>query len=441
MTIQNYLRKYIQMQFLHIWAIAIVLSINLYSAETRENISEYVKKVLPSIVKIKVQLNMPLNEESELISVDTGGSGFVLDSEHHIVTNAHVIGDGKKIVIIDQNNLEYPATLIAKDDKTDIAVLNVPTFNAPVLLENNASQSSAGDAVFAIGSPFSLGHSVSLGIISAVERFLPNYPYIHFIQTDAAINPGNSGGTLFNIDGELIGMTSTYFSKQGGYTNIAFAIPIADVHRVTDRLLKQKQIMRGYMGAELLLSDRISRKFGVISSIFISRIEPNSPADNAGLKTGDIITAINGNKINDGGELHRLLEDSSPDQSLSLTLLRDKNYKTLMIKLGITPLEKKEVTNVGLADICEKNGLVLREISDEIEVIISFGIAKTVGIDSKDIITQINGIPVKAIQDLNTQLNKLKETEIALLTIKRNGYITTLPFGNKAAIKGYITKN
>lgn len=428
------------MKCLQLWIITFLLPIFSFASEPIFNISDHVKRVLPSIVKIKVQQTMPINDESELTSADTGGSGFVLDNEHHVVTNAHVIADGKKIVIIDNHNIEYPATLIAKDEKTDIALLNVPTFDATVLLENNTSL-SAGDGVFAIGLPYSLGHSVSLGIISAVDRFLPNYPYIHFIQTDAAINPGNSGGALFNINGELIGMTSIYFSKQGGYTNIAFALPITDVHRVAERLLNQKQIERGYMGAELLLSERISRKLGVISSVFISRIEPNSPAEAAGLKTGDIITAFNGNTINDGGELHRFLERSSPEDRITLSLIRDKQHKTVMIKLGSTPFEKKEVTNIGSADASEKNGLILRETSVGIEVLVSYATAKTVGIDPKDIILQINGIPIKTIQELNTQLSKLKEMEIALITIKRNENTIIVPIGSKSAIKGYVSRN
>lgn len=427
------------MKLLLLWGIAFILSITSFAAEPIFTISDHVKRVLPSIVKIKVQQTVPINDESELTSADSGGSGFVLDGEHHIVTNAHVVADGKKIVVIDNHNIEYPATLIAKDEKTDIAILNVPTFNAPVLSANNTS--SAGDGVFAIGSPYSLGHSVSLGIISAVERFLPNYPYIHFIQTDAAINPGNSGGALFNLNGELIGMTSTYFSKQGGYTNIAFAIPITDVHRVSERLLNQKKIERGYMGTELLLSERISRKLGYPSSVFISRIEPNSPAEIAGLKTGDVITAFNGNSINDGGELHRFLESSSPEETITLTLIRDKQQKILVIKLANTPLEKKEITNINSADASEKNGLILKETSSGIEVLLSYATAKTVGIDPQDIITQINGTPIKTIQDLNTQLSKLKETEIAQITIKRNTTIITLPIGSKAAIKGYVSRN
>lgn len=420
--------------------ILMLLSCLSVASEPFIGVSEKVKSVLPSIVKIKVQKSEPIGDDSELTASDSGGSGFIFDNEHHIVTNAHVIGEAKKIAIIDQENNEYSAVLVAKDDKTDIAVLKSTAFNAPVLLENNGSAAS-GDGIFAIGSPFSLGHSVSFGIIGAINRFLPNYPYLHFIQIDAAINPGNSGGPLFNQQGELIGMVSTYFSKQGSYTNIAFALSITDVHRIASRLIEEKKIIRGYLGAEMLISERLSRKLGYKSSVLISRIEPNSPAKISGLKSGDIIIGFNDSLLNDGGEFHRFLERSHPDETILLTIVRDKQRKTVNVKLRSTPIEKKEKTNVGTADISEKLGLILREENSEIEVILSYGMAKTVGIDPKDKIVEINDIEVKTIQEFNIQLNKLKEAEIAFVTIKRDAGILLLPLGNKAALKAYVSRN
>jgi serine protease Do len=274
-----------------------------------------------------------------------------------------------------------------------------------------------------------------------LNRFLPNYPYVSFIQTDAAINPGNSGGALFNLKGEIIGMVSTYLSKQGGYTNIAFAIGIDDVHRIAQRLINEKKIERGYLGAEMLVSERVSRKFGYKSSILLTPIEPNSPAEIGSLNAGDIIIGLDGKEFEDGGELHRLLERSYPDQNISITLIRDKQRKNITVTLGSAPLPKKEITNISTADACEKLGLILNENSMGIEVVTSYSIAKTTGFSPADEILTINGISVNTIQALNTQLNKLKETEIALLSVKRNGTVLTLPLGSKAAIKGYTTKN
>lgn len=421
-----------------------ILIIFLYglsiAAEPFIGLSEQVKNVLPSIVKIKVQKSEPTGDENELTAGDSGGSGFILDNNSHIVTNAHVIGDAKKIAIIDYQNNEYSAVLVAKDDKTDIALLKSTAFNAPSLLENNSTV-SPGDGAFAIGSPFSLGHSVSYGIVGAINRFLPNYPYIRFIQIDAAINPGNSGGPLFNQQGELIGMVSTYFSKQGSYTNIAFAIPIADIHRIATHLIEEKKITRGYLGAELLSSERISRKLGQKTSVFVSRVEPNSPAQESGLRTGDLIIGFNAILLNDAGELHRYLEQSRPNEIVTLTVIRERQRQNITIKLGSIPAQKKETINAGTADSSEKLGLILREENSEVEVIFSYGMAKMVGINPKDRIKEINGAEIRSIQEFNTQLSKLKEGEIALVKIKRESSTLVLPIGNKTALKVYSTQN
>ncbi|MDD2267223.1 trypsin-like peptidase domain-containing protein [Sulfuricurvum sp.] len=426
---------------IRLFLFTLILTYSLSAMEPLFSISAQVKKVLPSIVKIKVQKNGLSSDENELISTDAGGSGFVLDSDHHLVTNTHVIGEGKKIAIIDQKNVEYIANLIAKDDKTDIAVLEAPAFNAPELIDGNTTALSAGDGVFVIGSPYSLDHSVSLGIISAIERFLPNYPYIHFIQTDAAVNPGNSGGAIFDLKGELVGMTSTYFSRQGGYTNIAFAIPIEEVRRIAHHLLNEKKIVRGYLGAELLISERLSRKMGYQASTFVTKIDNNSPADNAGLQSGDLIVAVDSENFKDSGDLHRILEHSHPGETITLTYVRDKQLKMATIILGIPSDEQKELNNLGMGDASEKLGLLVQEGNEGIEVITTFATAKITGLRAKDIILQFNTIPIKTIDVLNSHLSRLKDTEIAFFTIKRENTIITLPIGQKTALKGYLSKN
>lgn len=420
--------------------IALILLTLIYSvsiaSEPTMNLTEHVKAVLPSVVKIKVQKSEVNRDESELTATDSGGSGFILNEQSYIVTNAHVIGDGKKISVIDYQNNEFLAYLVAKDDKTDIAILQSYGLNTPALAKANRDV-NIGEGVFAVGSPFSLGHSVSYGIVGAVNRFLPNYPYLQFIQIDAAINPGNSGGPLFNQKGELIGMVSTYFSKQGSYTNIAFAMPITDIHRIAAHLIEEKKITRGYFGADLLSSERISRKLGQRTSVFVSRIEPNSPAHESGLQTGDLIIGFNEIALNDGGEFHRYLEQSHPDEIVTLTIIREKQHKNIIIKLGSAITPKKEIINAGTADSSEKLGLILREENSEIEVVFTYGMAKIVGINPKDRIKEINGIETSSLQECNTQLSKLKEGEIALVKIKRENSNLVVPIGNKTALKAY----
>lgn len=421
-------------------AIGLFTATAVIGSDIPVNLSSHIKNALPSVVKIKIQRGEGTDEESDLIAFDGGGSGFVFDNEHHIMTNAHVVKDAKKIVIIDQNQYEYPALVIGKDDKTDIALLVSPTFNAPALKVGNSSELTIGDGVFAIGSPFSLGHSVSYGIVSMTGRYLSNYPYIPFIQTDASINPGNSGGAVFNLQGEVIAMASTFYSRQGGYTNIGFAIPADDFRRIGEKLIRDKKIIRGYLGAELILSEKISRRYGSANGIFISRILPNSPASKAGLKAGDMVVKINNNSIRNGGELHRYLENSNPGDTVLLTLLRNK--LDVNITLQSEPENRIDVTtNGGTGDPAEKIGLIVSESDNGIKVLATHSGAKTAGIDPGDKIIQINSTTVKTIKELNTQLGKLKESEIGLLTLMREDEKIVLPIGSKTALKVYSTQN
>jgi serine protease Do len=423
-----------------------LLSIFLYCslyAEASINITAYSAKLLPSVVKIKVQHGDAPTQDSELIQSDTGGTGFVFDTNHHILTNAHVIKDAKKIAIVDFNNTEYPAVLVAKDDKADIAILNAATFSAPLIPFCNSAQVAMGDNVFVIGSPYSLGLGVTAGIVNAVQRYLPNYPYQYFIQTDAAINPGNSGGPVFNQNGELIAVATMTFAKSGGYTNIGFAIPINEAIRSANLLVSQKKIDRGYLGANLLISDKMSRKMGYQSSVLITHVNPVGPAQIAGLKAGDLITQINDEKFIDNGSLHRYLEHSKPGDILKLAYIRNKRYAITTLSLGTTPNTSNTTTNIATADPAEKLGLILEDGNgdDGIKILLSYGSAKTSGLEAGDTILQINTITLKTIKDLNTHLSNLKDNEIAMILIRRNGDLITLPLGSKTALQGYSTAN
>lgn len=420
----------------------LILSYTLYAATLKaETFPQAIQRVLPSVVKIKVQRTEPANEESELISIDSSGSGFILDQNHHIVTNAHVIGNAKKIVVIDQNNQEYEATLVGKDEKTDIAILKSNSFNAPLLNEEINGSIEVGEKVFAVGSPYSLGHSVTYGIVSAVERFLPNYPYLRFIQSDAAINPGNSGGPLFDDNGYLIGMNSTYFSKQGNYTNIGFALPMNDVHRIADKLIKEKKIIRGQLGADFLFSERYARKMGYQNAILVTNIVKGSAAEKGGLRAGDLIIKLFENDFKDGGELYRALEQSKPRQTLELTVNRNKEIIHLNFYLDLPQEENKVISNIGTNDSSEKLGIIVKEKNNEVKVITSYLIAKSVGLTTDDVLIEINGNTIKTIDDLNTNLSKLKELEIALILIEREEKRFNIPIGSKSALKAFKSSN
>ena len=367
----------------------------------------------------------------------------MFDANHHILTNAHVIKDAKKIAVVDINNTEYSATLVAKDDKADIAILEVQTLNAPMIAFGNSTQISLGDNVFVIGSPYSLGLGVTVGVVSALERYLPNYPYQYFIQTDAAINPGNSGGPVFNQNGELIAVATMTFAKSGSYTNIGFAIPINEAVRIANLLVSQKKINRGYLGADLLISDKVSRKLGYQISLLITHIDPIGPARTAGLKAGDILTQINDEKFTDNGSLHRALEHSKPGDILKLTYIRDKKYANTTLSLGIVPSITNVTTNIATADQAEKLGLILQDGNgnEGIKILLSYGSAKVSGLATGDTLLQINSIGIKTIKEFNAQLAKFKDNEIVMISLRRNEDLITLPLGSKTALVGYTTSN
>lgn len=426
---------------IHYFLSFFLLLIFINSVQASSNGAKNAAMYLPSVVKVKIQRSDVLSEENDLIQSDSGGSGFVMDDKNHILTNEHVIRDAKKIFIVDSNNVEYLATLIAKDEKSDIAVLEVLTFHAPKLPFCANSTPPLGDDVFVIGAPYSLGSSLTRGVISSEKRSLQNYPYQYFIQTDAAINPGNSGGPIFNDQGEMIGVATMTFAKAGGYTNIGFAIPIDEALRIANTLILEKKIIRGYLGAKLLISDKLSRRLGYQFSTLIATVDPQSPAALGGLKAGDIIIGMNDEKFSDATVLHRLLYRSKPSDSLKLSLIRDKKMLTATVILSDQIPPVTPATNAGSGDAAEKLGFIVSETSNEILVTLTHGAAKMVGITSGDTLKTVNLIPVKSIKDLNAQLSKLKENDIALLTIERQGEMITLPIGSKSALSIYSTSN
>jgi serine protease Do len=246
---------------------------------------------------------------------------------------------------------------------------------------------------------------------------------------------------MFNLNGELLGIVSTYFSRQGGYTNIAFAIPIDEARSIADRLIQDKTIKRGYFGAELLLSDNVARKLGEPSGIFITAVDPESPAAKAGLRPGDLIIGINSRRLQESGELHRFLERSSPNTPLALTLLRNGQSVTANIRLGDQTSEKIVMNNAGRNDAAEKLGLIVEEKGQQIGVLMSYGAARTAGFHPGDTLLSINGKSLKSIKDLNERLALLKENEFVFASVQRENEKFILPLGSKSAIKGYSTRN
>jgi len=416
-----------------IFALAIVMVTALWAEN--DPLPQIIERVTPSVVKIKVQRSEPV-DDSELVQSDAGGSGFVLISPSYIVSNAHVVKNAQRISVMDYQGNEYPAQIIGKDEITDVAVLYSPLFKSSPLSVSKDFPVRVGDNVFAIGAPYSLDFSVTYGIVSALNRVLHNYPNVRFIQTDAAVNPGNSGGPLFNQNGEVIGVIATFFSKQGGYTNHGFAIPIAKAVEIAQSIIKDRSIQRGSMGADLVLSERIARKMGSPYGIYCAHIDEGRAAHKAGLRSGDLIISVNNKNFTDNGEFHRILESSHPGDKLRITYARNKELNETVVVLD----EKSDSirdnrNNAGTSDAAEKAGLIVD--AQTLSVLIAYGDAYNSGIESGDQLLTFNSSRIKNLKDLNESLSKLKEYETATVQVLRRGETLNLIYGQLKKIKGY----
>ena len=272
--------------------------------------------------------------------VQSLGSGFVVDSTGIIITNNHVIEDADEIVANFSDGSKLTATLLGKDEKTDIAVLQVkPSPQKPLkaLRFGDSDKMRVGDWVMAIGNPFGLGGTVTVGIVSARNRDINSGPYDNFIQTDAAINRGNSGGPLFNMDGEVIGINTAIISPSGGSIGIGFAIPSDAALHVVDQLRQFGETRRGWIGVRIQqVTDEIatSLSMGPARGALVAGVSEKGPAAEAKIEPGDVIISFNGKPITEMRDLPRLVADTSIDAVVDVVVVRKGAEVTLKVKVG-----------------------------------------------------------------------------------------------------------
>jgi serine protease Do len=314
-----------------------------------DSFAPLVKQVLPTVVNIAVtetiagkdplsalppELQRQFRErfKQRREQVQGAGSGFVIDPSGVIVTNNHVVGNADKIVVSLPNGTELPAKLIGADELTDVAVIKVnPPTPLPAVTWGDSRALEVGDWVIAAGNPFGLGGSITAGIVSARGRDLGAGPFDDFIQIDAPINPGNSGGPLFNADGQVVGMTSAIVSPSGGSVGIGFAIPSELVNRTVAELRAKGRIDRGWLGVTVREEDGNSKGVG------IAAIDRTGPAAKAGLKPGDVITAINGQNVDTARDLIRTVALTAPGSTVSLTVRRQARQLDISVAVGRRP--------------------------------------------------------------------------------------------------------
>ena len=344
----------------HLTILVITLLLGACTADARstgESFAPLVRKVLPSVVNIQVTeaatnrdllrdlppelRDTPLGREfrrrfgnnSQLRTIGAG-SGFIIDPSGIIVTNNHVVGHAEKIVVALTNGHQYPAKLIGQDQLTDIAVIKVVTSEPLAAVTwGDSRQMQVGDWVLSAGNPFGLGGSVTAGIVSAEGRDLGSGPFDDFLQLDAPINPGNSGGPVFNMAGQVIGVSSVIVSPTGASVGIGFAIPSEIVNPVVRQLIATGTIARGWLGVSVEDHE---------TSVLISAVEHTGPASRAGLKAGDEVVAINGATVSTSRGLIRAVAAQTPGVNAHLTVRREGQTVDVPVTVGLRPSTKAE---------------------------------------------------------------------------------------------------
>jgi serine protease Do len=268
------------------------------------------------------------------------GSGFFVSADGYVVTNNHVIDNWSAVEVTMDDGKTYAAKVIGTDPKTDLALLKVEGGSDFPYVRLASQKARIGDWVMAIGNPFGLGGTVTAGIVSAQHRDIGSGPYDDYIQIDAPVNKGNSGGPTFNLSGEVVGVNTAIFSPSGGNVGIAFAIPASTVENVVASLKNGGQVTRGFIGVQMQpMTKEIAEAIGLKEpkGALVAEALKDSPAAKAGVRTGDTIVAVDGERIDDAKDLSRKIGIAAPDKTVSLTLYREGQERTVTVEVGAQP--------------------------------------------------------------------------------------------------------
>ena len=371
------------------------------------------------------------------------GSGVIVSPDGYIITNNHVVekADEIKVTLLDKRS--FKGRIVGADPKTDIAVVRIDASSLPTLKWGDSEKLQVGEFVLAIGNPYGLSHTVTMGIISAVGRANVGIAdYEDFIQTDAAINPGNSGGPLVNIKGELIGINTAIFSRTGGYQGIGFAVPSNMVRLVMDQLVQRGKIIRGWIGVTIQeLTPELSQKFGLKKSngALVSDVAKDSPAAKAGIIRGDVILEFNGKEVKDVSSLRNMVAQSKTGSEVSMKILRSGKEYTVKVIIVEMPREIAEVVPSQLPNDSEAEaltGLTVMDLTKEIArqlglykdekgvVVVKVepgSPADEAEMKKGDIIKEIDKKKVDNLGDFNRIASNIKKDETVLLFINRGG--------------------
>jgi serine protease Do len=363
------------------------------------------------------------------------GSGVIMTSDGYILTNHHVVDSATKVHVVLADKREFDAKVVGTDSDADIAVIKVDATGLPAVTIGDSSRVEVGDVALAIGNPFGLGQTVTMGIISALGRTgLGIERYENFIQTDAAVNPGNSGGALVNTRGELIGINTAILSESGGNQGIGFAIPSNSARSLMNQIKDHGQVTRGYIGiVPQDLTPQLASSFGLkdTKGALVSFVEDNSPAAIGGVQRDDVIREVNGKAINDEGELRNKIADIEPGTTLSLKVLRNGAEKSLSVKVAARPVESAAKSAPAPdAGTSGKLGVSIQDLNPQIAR--QMGIPASVtgvvvtqvqpdspaaeaGLKRGDVVQEVNRQPVKSASDFRNAVSQSSKSVLLLI--------------------------
>lgn len=430
------------------------------AAVTTADFSDLVQQVTPAVARVNVSKTV---SEAELAQAQTAellrqffgdrlripdqpatpaiehayGTGFFITRDGYMLTNHHVVAGADKITVTLNDRTELDAVLVGSDERSDVAVLKISGNQFPALPIGDSNSIKVGEPVLAIGSPFGFDYSASAGIVSAKSRSFSRETSVPFIQTDVALNPGNSGGPLFNQKGEVVGINSRIFSGTGGYMGLSFSIPIDAAIDIYEQLKTNGEVARAYLGIypqdidrNLAEAYKLARPQGAL----LTRVSPDSPAQIAGLKSGDIILQYNNINIMQAADLLNAINRARPNDAFEAKIQRDGKPLVVKGKLSLAPSDVKaqgrdqENSDINL-------GLRLRDLTTDeqrelavdnktgilVTTVDPTGLAARSGIFAGDIITNLHQKPIKSVTDFSSAISTLPNKGVVTIEVMRQG--------------------
>lgn len=366
------------------------------------------------------------------------GSGVIIGTNGYILTNNHVI-DGATDVKVDlSDKREFDARIVGRDAKTDIAILKINAEHLPAIPMGDSSKVQVGDLVFAIGDPFGVGKTATMGIVSALGRTnLGIEDYEDFIQTDAPINPGNSGGALIDAEGELVGINTAILSRSGGNQGIGFAIPVNMARHVMDQILAHGHVVRGWLGATIQdVTPSLAKGLGLndVEGVLIADVTPGGPAAAAGLKSGDVVLRMNGQAVSDSSDLRMRVSEAAPGTEMPMTVRRGSQALNLTAKLGELPNDNSGASGSGASGDVMR-GIQVQDLTAALReqlhvpagthgVVVAdvdpSSLAAAATLQQGDVIEEVNHHAVATVEEFN-QAMQSASGQTVLLRIMRGG--------------------